>query len=108
MCGKLREQADKDMADTIAQISVSSNEETYEKLKEGTNMSNVWERLFKDEIAARLKESSAEGLAKGLAKGRAEGRAEGRTEGRVDLLARLQSSGMLTPEQVATVQNWQF
>ena len=100
MCGKLREQADKDMADTIAQISVSSNEETYEKLKEGTNMSNVWERLFKDEIAARLKESSAEGLAEGLAKGRA--------EGRVDLLARLQSSGMLTPEQVATVQNWQF
>ena len=59
-------------------------------------MSNVWERLFKDEIAARLKESSAEGLAEGLAKGRA------------DLLARLQSSGMLTPEQVATVQNWQF
>ena len=100
MCGKLREQADKDMADTIAQISVSSNEEIYEKLKEGMSMGNVWERLFKDEIAARVEQGRAEGIAKG--------RTQGRSEERVALLARLQSSGMLTPEQVATVQNWQF
>ena len=80
MCGELREQVDKDMADNIMQISISNNVKTYKKLKE----------------TARVEES------------RAEGRAEGWNEGRAALLSRLQSSGMLTPEQIATVQNWRF
>ena len=96
MCGELREQADKDMADTIIQISISNNKKTYERLKEENDMSRALEELMQDRITARTAES------------RAEGRAEGRKEERADLLSRLQSSGMLTAEQIATVQNWRF
>ena len=96
MCSELIEQAEKDMADTIIQISISNNEKTYEKLKEETDMSQALEKLMGDRITARVEE------------GRAEGRAEGRREERADLLSRLQSSGMLTQEQIATVQNWRF
>ena len=96
MCGELREQADKDMADTIIQISISNNKKTYERLKEENDMSQALEELMQDRITARTAES------------RAEGRAEGRKEERADLLSRLQSSGMLTAEQIATVQNWRF
>ena len=96
MCGELREQADKDMADTIIQISISNNKKTYERLKEENDMSQALEELMQDRITARTAES------------RAEGRAEGRKEERANLLSRLQSSGMLTAEQIATVQNWRF
>ena len=96
MCSELIEQAEKDMADTIIQISISNNEKTYEKLKEETDMSQALEKLMGDRITARVEE------------GRAEGRAEGRREERADLLSRLQSSGMISPEQIATVQNWRF
>ena len=88
ICGELSEQADKDMADTIIQISISNNKKTYEKLKEESNMSQALEELMEDRIMARVKEE--------------------RREERADLLARLQSSGMLTAEQIATVQNWRF
>ena len=94
MCGELREQAEKDMAYTTIQISISNNEKTYERLKEESDMSQALEKLMGDRITARVEES------------RAEGRAEGWNEGRADLLSRLQSSGMLSPEQIATVQNW--
>ena len=73
-----------------------TNENTYEKLKEETDMSQALEKLMGDRITARVEE------------GRAEGRAEGRREERADLLSRLQSSGMISPEQIATVQNWRF
>ena len=63
-------------------------------------MGDRLEKIMKDRITARTAESRAEG--------RAEGRKEGWTEGRADLLSRLQSSGMLTAEQIATVQNWRF
>ena len=96
MCGELKDQAEKDIADTIIQISISNNERTYEKLKEEADMSQALEKLMGDRITARVEE------------GRAEGRAEGWNEGRADLLSRLQSSGMLSPEQIATVQNWRF
>ena len=92
MCGELRDQADKDMADTIIQISISNNKKTYERLKEENDMSQALEELMEDRITARVAES----------------RAEGRKEERADLLSRLQSSGMLTAEQIATVQNWRF
>ncbi len=100
MCGELREQAEKDMADTIIQISISNNEKIYEKLKEESNMSQALEKLMgdrlekimEDRITARVEES----------------RAEGRREERAELLSRLQSSGMLTAEQIVTVQNWRF
>lgn len=67
---------------------------TYEKLKEENDMSQALEELMKnrlekimeDRITARTAESRAEVLA--------------------DLLSRLQSSGMLRAEQIATVQNW--
>ena len=55
-------------------------------------MSRALEELMQDRITARVAES----------------RAEGRKEERADLLSRLQSSGMLTAEQIATVQNWRF
>ncbi len=63
-------------------------------------MSLAIDNLIADKLAAKAEESRAEG--------RREGRAEGRREERADLLSRLQSSGMLTQEQIATVQNWQF
>ena len=59
-------------------------------------MSRALEELMQDRITARTAES------------RAEGHREGWTEGRADLLSRLQSSGMLTAEQITTVQNWRF
>ena len=46
------------------------------------------EKIMEDRITARVKEE--------------------RREERADLLSRLQSSGMLTAEQIATVQNWRF
>ena len=88
MCGELMEQADKDMADIVIQISISNNKKTYERLKEENDMSQALEELMEDRITARVK--------------------EGRKEERDDLLSRLQSSGMLTAEQIATVQNWRF
>ena len=63
-------------------------------------MSQALEKLMGDRITARVEEGRAEG--------RREGRAEGRREERADLLSKLQSSGMLTQEQIATVQNWRF
>lgn len=51
-------------------------------------MSQALEELMEDRITARVKEE--------------------RREERADLLSRLQSSGMLTAEQIATVQNWRF
>ena len=96
MCGELREQAEKDMAHTIIQISNSNNKELYDKILEEKNMSLAIDNLIADKLAAKAEQS------------RAEGRREGRAEGRADLLSRLQSSGMLTQEQIATVQNWQF
>lgn len=104
MCGELREQAEKDMAHTIIQISISNNQKTYEKLKEEADMSSALEKLMEDRITKRVEQSHAEGRAEG----RAEGHAEGRREERADLLSRLQSSGMLKPEQIAIIQNWQF
>ena len=92
MCGELREQAEKDMAHTIIQISNSNNKELYDKILEEKNMSLAIDNLIADKLAAKAEES----------------RAEGRREERADLLSRLQSSGMLTQEQIATVQNWQF
>lgn len=91
MCGELREQAEKDMAHTIFQISISNNQKTYEKIKEDADMSSALEKLIEDRITERVEK----------------GRAEGRREERADLLLKLQSSGMLTPEQIAIIQNWQ-
>ena len=92
MCGELREQVEKDMADTIMQLSISNNEKTYEKLKEEENMSQALEKLMGDRLEKIMEDRIA-------------ARVE---EGRADLLSRLQSSGMLTAEQIATVQNWRF
>ncbi|MBQ2616478.1 MAG: hypothetical protein IJF90_06435 [Synergistaceae bacterium] len=92
MCGDLREQAEKDMAHTIMQISNSNNKELYDKIMEEKNMTLAIDKFIADRLAAKAEE----------------GRAEGRNEGRAELLSRLQSSGMLTQEQIATIQNWQF
>ena len=100
MCGELREQAEKDMADTIIQISISNNEKTYERLKEESDMSQALEKLMGDRLEKIMEDRITARVE--------EGRAEGRREERADLLSRLQSSGMLTQEQIATVQNWQF
>ena len=100
MCGDLREQAEKDMADTIIQLSISNNEKTYEKLKEEANMSHALEKLMGDRLEKIMEDRITARVE--------EGRAEGRREEMADLLSRLQSSGMLTQEQIATVQNWQF
>ena len=84
------------MAHTIIQVSNSNNKELYDKILEEKNMSLAIDNLIADKLTAKAEQS------------RAEGRREGRAEGRADLLSRLQSSGMLTQEQIATVQNWQF
>ena len=55
-------------------------------------MGDRLEKTMEDRITARVAES----------------RAEGCKEERANLLSRLQSSGMLTAEQIATVQNWRF
>ena len=62
--------------------------ERHNRLKGENDMSQALEELMEDRITARVK--------------------EGRKEERDDLLSRLQSSGMLTAEQIATVQNWRF
>ena len=100
MCGELRKQADKDMADTIIQISISNNKKTYERLKEENDMSQALEELMGDRLEKIMEDRITARVA--------ESRAEGRKEERADLLSRLQSSGMLTAEQIATVQNWRF
>ena len=61
MCGELREQADKDMADTIIQISISNNKKTYQRLKKENDMSQALEELMEDRITASAAESRAEG-----------------------------------------------
>ena len=108
MCGELREQADKDMADTIIQISISNNKKTYERLKEENDMSQALEELMGDRLEKIMGDRMAARFKEGRAEGRREGWTEGRKEERANLLSRLQSSGMLTAEQIATVQNWRF
>ena len=96
MCGGLTEQADKDMAENVMQISITNNQETYRKIVEETKMSKALEVLMADKLAAR----EEEGVNKGLAKGRAEERR--------DLLNKLQESGMITADQAATAMGWSF
>ena len=76
MCGGLTEQADKDMAENVMQISIANNQETYRKVVEETKMSKALEVLMADKLAAR----EAEGIAIGEKKGRTQGREEGRAE----------------------------
>ena len=108
MCGELREQADKDRADTIIQISISNNKKTYERLKEENDMSQALEELMGDRLEKIMGDRMAARFKEGRAEGRREGWTEWRKEERANLLSRLQSSGMLTAEQIATVQNWRF
>ena len=61
MCGDLLEQAEKDMAHTIFQISISNNQKTYEKVKEDANMSSALEKLIEDRITELLEKGRAEG-----------------------------------------------
>ena len=72
----------------ITAFSILMETASYQKLKEENDMSQALEELMEDRITARVK--------------------EGRKEERADLLSRLQSSGMLPAEQIATVQNWRF
>ena len=107
ICGELKEPADKEMAETIMQISVSNNKEIYKKLKEeDSEMSKALENLMEDRIIARVNESRAEGRAEGRVEGRAEGillgEERGRAEGIRSILEKLTLSGKLT-EQEASV-----
>ena len=107
VCGELKEPADKEMAETIMQISVSNNKKIYEKLKEeDSEMSKALENLMEDRIIARVNEGiklgEERGILLGEKRGRAEGRVEGRAEGIRSILERLTLSGKLT-EQEASV-----
>ena len=108
MCGGLTEQADKDMAENVMQVSIANNQETYRKIVEETKMSKALEVLMADKLAARKEEGRSEGIAIGEKKGRTQGRAEGRVEGHRELLTRLQESGMITADQAATAMGWSF
>ena len=92
MCGGLTEQADKDMAENVMQISIANNQETYRKIVEDTKVSKALEVLMADKLAARKEE----------------GRTRGRVEGHCELLTRLQESGMITADQAATAMGWSF
>ena len=100
ICGGLTEQADKDMAENVMQISIANNQETYRKIVEETKMSKALEVLMADKLAAREEEGRAEGRNEGIAIGEKKGRAE--------LLNRLQESGMITAAQAATAMGWSF
>ena len=100
MCGGLTEQADKDMAENVMQVSIANNQETYKKIVEETKMSKALEVLMADKLAARE--------AEGRTQGRNEGIAIGEKKGRADLLSRLQENGMITADQAATAMGWSF
>ncbi len=97
MCGKLREQSDKDMADTIMQISVSNNKKVYEKILEEEDMCKALEELMADRIERKANER--------YAKGRKEGWTEGRTEMSRTIYERLTASGM-SPQQASSFTGW--
>ena len=100
MCGELTEQADKDMAYTVMQISNSNNEEAYNRILEEKKMSLAIDNLVEKKLAARE--------AEGRTQGRVEGLLEGRREGQRELLTRLKESGIISAEQAAMVQGWSF
>ena len=112
MCGGLTEQADKDMAENVMQVSIANNQETYRKIVEETKMSKALEVLMADKLAAREEvgrtQGRSEGRSEGIAIGEKKGRTQGRKEGRAELLTRLQESGMITADQAATAMGWSF
>ena len=99
-----------EMARAVMQVSIENNKETYDRILE--DIMNALEDLMKDRIAIRERETFDKGIAEGRNEGRtqgwAEGRAEGRAEGHCELLNRLQESGMITADQVATAMGWSF
>ena len=108
MCGGLTEQADKDMAENVMQISITNNQETYRKIVEETKMSKALEVLMADKLAAKEEEGRTQGRSEGIAIGEKKGRTQGRAEERRELLNRLQESGMITADQAATAMGWSF
>ena len=100
MCGEMKEQSDKDMADTIMQVSISNNKKIYEKIKkEDSEMCKALENLMEDRIAIRVNEGILLGEERGIAIGEARGRAEGIRS----ILELLTSSGKLTAQEASAL-----
>ena len=86
---QLTEKFDKELADSVLQISIQANKNIVEELKGEDTMCQALLDIMEPELREikqklrmeALQEGHAEGLAKGLVEGRAEGRAEGRKEG---------------------------
>lgn len=66
LCKEAENPADKYMADTVLQVSIVNNRDTYEKiLKEEEDMCQALEELLKDRIETKTMASYEEGIAIG-------------------------------------------
>ena len=84
------------------QISISNNEEVYEKLKgEDSKMSNALENLMKDRLEKLMEDVITSRVKKSFAEGRAEGQNEGRIEGIRSILEKLTESGKLSAQEAS-------
>ena len=91
LCREAENPADKYMADTVLQVSIVNNKDTYEKiLKEEEEMCQALEELLKDRIETKTRASYE----------------EGRAEGSRSIIERLRASGMLSEEQAAVALGW--
>ena len=72
---------DRQNADAVLQVSVSSNMELYERIRKESNMCDALYNLMKEEIDAKVAKEVSEGEARGEARGKAIGEARGEAIG---------------------------
>ena len=96
---ELTKPGDRNNADAVLQVSISANEELYEKIRRDSGMCEALRRLMKDEIAETIAETLAEETAKAKAEGRAEGMEKGMDNAILSSIANLMDTMKWTAEQ---------
>ncbi|MCI9142617.1 MAG: hypothetical protein HFH87_08355 [Lachnospiraceae bacterium] len=94
---------DRNNADVVLQVSISANEDLYEKIRRDSGMCEALRRLMKDEIAEILAEETTKakiaGMEKGMEEGMERGMEKGMENAMLSAIANLMDTMKWTAEQ---------
>ena len=82
---------EKEFADSVLQVAMSANKETFDELKEDSSMCEALMELMRPEYEAEMKIATEEGMKQGMKQGRKQGVKQGKQQVLFDLV----SSGKL-------------
>ena len=92
---------EKEFADSVLQVAMSANKETFAKLKEESSMCEALMELMRPEYEADMKMATENGMKQGMAQGMARGMVRGRQH---EIFASVQD-GDYSPERGAEKLN---